>query len=229
MIDVGNTVFEAMLKEAVKSNFQAKMKAMPNEEQLLKEYPPSCEHIRKMKSLFKWEHRRNVTRSILSFAKAAVLVLCAAVTVLFAALIISPQVRAAVRDTVVQFFESFTRIEFNTYARADKKATDFSLGYVPDGYARMSVTEYGDAVLVTYGDSENNMLLFNISPPDTHTVDSENADYHVETYSGITYYIYEAAEETEYSNIAWSQDGYVFSLMGIVSVDELMKTALSLE
>jgi len=229
MADIGNIVFESMLKEAVAANFRSKMEVLPLEEQLLKEYPPSPEHVAKMKSLFKRERRIETVKKLLSFTKAAVVVLCVAATVFFSALMLVPQVRATVRDAIVQFFGLFTQVEFTPTESADREVGSFSLRHIPDGYGQTDVYEYGDNFIRIYGDADGNTLIFHISPPDTHAGDTEHRAYRTEIHKGITYHIYEALDTNTNSDVSWAQNGFMFSLTGSIPVDELMKTAYSLK
>jgi hypothetical protein len=224
-----NVAFEAMLKEAVKANFQAKMMAMPSEEELMREHPPSVEHIRKMNALFAWERRRNTMRKLLTFAKAAAIVLCAAITLFFAALMFNTQVRAAVLDTIVQFFEGFTRIEFIEPHEPANEARDFTLKYLPQGYTLTGTEEYGNNCMTMYSDTDGNMLILNVVLPDTLMIDNDYLTHYTVIHDGITYHINQTQDMEHTSGIVWVRDDFVFSLNGPISIDELLKTAYSLE
>jgi len=229
MNNIENIVFESMLQKAVTSNLHNKIKAMPPEEELLQKYPPSAEHIRKMKSLFFKERRMDVMKKLRSFTKAAVLFLCIATTFLFAVLMFNPHVRAAVRDTFVQFFEGFTRIEFNNHNGTIKDIQSFNAKYIPEGYVQTNVEDYGDSRLIIYVDEGGNMLMLNIGFPDLHTGDVDNRDYRIEVHEHISYHIFEAYVFDDFSNVTWIQEGFMFNLTGAASVEELLKIAWSLE
>jgi hypothetical protein len=229
MSNIGDIILDAMIKEAVIANFHDEMNAMPSEEQLRKEFAPSPEHVRKMKKLFAWEKRRDFTRKLLVHTKAAALVLCVATAVFFSALMFNPEVRASVRGAIVQFFELFARVEFAEPNKPDRETGSFVLGYIPVGYEQISREEFGKSVMTIYSDSTGNMLIFNINPVDSHAGDIEHSDYREETHAGITYSIYEAHTSEDYTDIVWVQDNFMFGLTGIISVEELIKMALSLE
>lgn len=229
MTDVGAIVFDAMLKEAVTANFHNKMRAMPPEEELLRKYPPSAEHICKMNSLFLQERRRETIKIRLNYAKVAVFILCLASTILFSILMFNPQVRAVVRDAIVQFFDGFARIEYNEPDETPKTAQSFTPGYLPEGYELIKTEEYGDNCFVIYEDADGNRLMLNISPADSHMGDTDNRVYRTEIHEGVTYHIFEAHDADDYSTITWSKEGFMFSLTGAVPLEELMNTAHSLE
>jgi len=224
-----NIVFESMLKEAVAANFNNKMEAMPSEEELLRMNPPSVNHVRYMKSLFRWARRRDAVKKLFSFSKAAVFVLCVFSTLFFAAMMFSPSVRAAVRDVIVQFFDGFTRIEFSEPGETSRAAGSFALGYIPEGYSMASIEVNEDSCLMIYKGADGDMLTLFISASDAHMGDIDNRDYRTETYANAIYYVFEARTADDYSNITWMQNGLVFNLTGAIPIGELLKTAHSLE
>lgn len=229
MAEIGSIVFEAMLKTAVTENFRSKMNSMLSEDELLRMYPPSDNYTRKMKSLFVWERRRAALTKFKSVAKAAVIVVCILSTVFISLLMISTDVRAAVRDAIVQFFEGFTQIDFAEPDEIPKSAGDYTAGYIPGGYELVKSEEYGDSYFAVYEDIDGNMLMLNIIPQGTHMGDTDNRKYRTETYEGITYHIFEAHTADYYSTVAWSKDDFMFSLTGSVTIDEITKMARSIE
>ena len=227
MNDIGNIALDSILKEAVTANFYAKLEALPSEEQLRNDFPPSSEHVRKMEKLFRWQKNREFTRSLLRYGKVAVLVLCVATSVLFSVLMFNPQVRAVVHDTIVQFFEKFARVEFSEPDDTNRTAGSFVLLYIPDGYEQMSYEEHGDSLLIVYEGKNEDILIFSVNPNDTHAVDSEHRSYRIESHSDIEFYIYESHDTDYFSDIIWTQDDFMFTLTGTLPVDELLKMALS--
>jgi hypothetical protein len=92
MNNIGDVVFDAMLKEAVIADFRAEMEAMPSEEEILRDHPYSEEHNRRMKALFASERRRTAVARLWSFAKAAVIFISVFATLAFALLMTNPEV-----------------------------------------------------------------------------------------------------------------------------------------
>jgi hypothetical protein len=227
--DINDILLDAVIKEAVYNNFYAKMNALPTEEEARKLYPPSPEHVRKMKKLFAWEKRRNLTRKMLVHAKAAVLVLCVATAVFFSALMFNPQVRAAVHGAIVQFFELFARVEFTEPQDTDREAGSFVLEYIPDEYKQINFEEYGESAMTIYINENGDMIIFNVLLPDMSSVDIELRDYRLEIYNGIDYHIFEAHSTDDYSYVVWETGGFMFNLTGVVSVDILLEMALSVK
>jgi hypothetical protein len=229
MSDIGNIVFDAMLKEAVTANFRAKMEALPSEDEIRREHPLSERHIQRMKKLFAQERRQAALKKVWSFAKAALIFLCILSTLTFALLMTNPSVRAAVRDAIVKVWEGFTSVEFTNKDKPAKEARDFSLGYIPKGYTKLSIEEYGDNCLTIYTDAEGNMLMLDVAFPIYYAVDNDHREYYSIVQGGIEYHVFEAPDTENYSQIIWESDGFSFELTGIISVDELHKMALSVE
>lgn len=81
MDNIGDVVFDAMLKEAVTANFRAEMEGIPSGDELERSF--SDRHIRKMKALFAYERRQIIVKKVWSFAKAAALFFCILTTITF--------------------------------------------------------------------------------------------------------------------------------------------------
>ena len=70
---------------------------------------------------------------------AACILICLSVG--FAALMAIPTVRAAVWDSVVNFYEKYIKFDFNVAAIGEETIGDYTLRYVPDGFVRTAVVE----------------------------------------------------------------------------------------
>jgi hypothetical protein len=230
MNNIGDIALDAMIKEAVIANFEERMAAMPSEEQLRKGYTPSPEHVRKMKKLFAWEKRRDFRRKVMPITKAAAVILCVTTTVMFAALMFAPEVRAAVYGTFVRFFEGFAQVEFSeTPETTDRTADSFRLGFFPHGYELMVREELNEGIFTVYSDAEGNLLFFEFHPLDSPAFDTDHREYRAEFHFGIVFHIFESSNMDNHSNISWEQGGFMFNLTGIIPVSELLEMALSLE
>ena len=226
-INISDIVFDAMLKEAVTANFNEKMKNMPPEEELRKLYPFSEVHIHKMKAIFRTERRRETLKKIIPSVKAAVIIVCVIAACALATLMANPDVRAAARDAIVRFFKGYTSIGFTDDENTQKEARNFKLGYVPEGYELINSSEFGENVNHMYMDENENMLVFYVGPPGTFLVDDEQHSFRIKTHGGVDYYIFESFTDDIYSTIVWAQDGFSFSIFGLVPFDELFEAALS--
>ncbi|MCL2083384.1 MAG: DUF4367 domain-containing protein [Oscillospiraceae bacterium] len=230
MSESNDAVFEAMMKEAVAANFRAKMNAMPSKEETLREHPFSEHHNRRMEKLFALERRTPFVQNFRTLAKAACLVLCAAAVLFSAVLAVNPQVRAAVWETIVRFFDRHIEIEYREPdTSTTKTAQDFTPQYLPQGYTLTHEEDLGDIYTAIYGTADGGMIVFGVNPPGLFNVDSEYLSYYTETHGGITYHINESPDAERYSVVAWLQDDFMFDLNGSVSIDELLSMAQSVE
>jgi hypothetical protein len=228
MADIKYVVFEAIIKDAVIADFKAEMESIPSETEILQEHPLSSGHIRKMKKIFALERRREMTRRIATYAKSAVIVLCVTVTFFFVLLMLNPEVRATVREAIVDFFEGFTRIGFIETDLPTSNSSDFSLQYIPDGFTQTSADQYGESQLIVYENKDGNAIMFDFGTGGSYTVDNEFTVYHTEISDGITYHIYKASDTIHDSNIIWAVDGYTFQINGTAPIEELKRMAYSL-
>jgi hypothetical protein len=222
-------LFEALLKEAVRANFNAKMDALPPEEELLRNFPPSAEHTRKMKAIFAYERRTDALRKLRRFAKTAAILLCIVTTLFFAALMFNPNVRAAIRNAIVEIFDGYTRFAFTEQEVPSKAPGEYSLTYIPQGYTLESTEDFGKDHLAVYTNVHGDMLIFNVGPPGVYAVDNEYLTHSSETYGETTYDVFMSVDNTRFSTVAWAQDGYLFTLKGTLSKEELLRTAMSVE
>jgi len=219
-----------MLKEAVHEDFRAEMDAMPPEEEILRNHPFSEDHTRKMKALFTFERRKIAARRMWSYSKVAVIFLCILSTVTFSLLMISPEVRAAVRNAIVRVWEGFTSVEFPDASTPEKESKDFSPEYIPQGYTMISSVEFGDSRLTVYMDEDDNMLMLEVSSADSHAVDNENREYYSVYHNGVEYHIYDSVDIEQFSTVVvWTQEGFSFSMSGEIPIDEIIRAAVSVK
>ena len=225
-----DVAFEAMLKEAVAANFRAKMNAMPPKDETLREHPFSDGHNRRMEKLFAVERRKPMIKKVRAFAKAAVLVLCVAAVLFGAVLAVNPQVRAAVWEAIVRFFEGHTEIEYREpEAPPAKEARDFFPQYIPEGYTLTQEEADEFSYFAVYENADGDMFLFSVDPPGVISVDNDNFHYYTEEHDGITYHINQLHDGEKDAAIIWLQDDFMFNLAGAAPVDELMKMARSMK
>jgi len=229
MNNIGDIFLDTIIREALIANIRDEMNALPSEEELREKYPPSPEHVRKMKKLFAWERRRDFRKRVMPITKAAAVFLCVATTILFSALMFSPEVRAAVHGTIVRFFEGFAQVEFSEPVVEDRTSNSFTLGYILDGYELISREEVGYGIFEIYSDDEGNLLFFTLQPSDSPALDIDHREYRTETHLGIDFHIFESLNVEYDTNIVWEQDSFIFSLTGIILVNELLEMALSVE
>jgi hypothetical protein len=235
-------LFEAMLRQAVIKVQMKEMAALPSDEELRETYTFSERHNRRMKKIFAAERRREIFVSVRRWSKVAAAIICVTATVLFGILLTSSEVRAAVRNVFVRFYDGFARIEFiepelpicsapiDSPAEINRVATEFTLGFIPEGYELIDSEVLGDGIFNVFMDADGNLLIWDINTTDAAVaVDTDNTDYRTEAHEGIEYHIFESRSEGYLSTVVWTQDGFVFNLTGLLDIDELMRIAFSVE
>jgi len=225
-------VFDAMLKEAVIANFRTKMEEMPSEEIILEETPFSDEHNRKMEEIFKTEKRQTIikkVRTVRSYAKVAVFIICITATLTFAAFLTSTEVRAVFRNVIINIFEKFTNIEFEEPQNQEKEAYRFTPQYIPNGFKLIHTEIYGFSFLVIYENANDDIIIINIHPIGSTNIDNENHEFYEVIYDDITYHINKALDEDKFSTVLWITEGFMFEIEGNVVVEEILNMARSMK
>jgi hypothetical protein len=154
---------------------------------------------------------------------------------MFATLLTSSAVRKAIGETIITWFSQFTQFESAQQGGDDTSdfvERDWSLGYTPEGFELLDYAVVGTTKLFMYLNSNGAMIDFTYNPSGSSvSVDNEDREYRTIVEGDIVYHIFELTDETEYKKniVVWDMAGYRFTVMGTYDVDELMKTALSVE
>jgi len=221
-------IFDAMLKEAVIANFRTKMEEVPSEEEILEETSFSDEHNRKMEEIFKQERRQTVARrfySIKSYAKVAIFIISITATLTFAILLTSTEVRAALKNVIINIFERFTNIEYEEPRNQEKEAHRFVLQKIPDGFELTHTEIYGQNSLSFYENHKGEYIIFDVRLPNSTNFDNEDHKFYEVIYDTIIYYVNEALDDDKFSTIFWTIDGFMFVLQGNVAIETFLEIA----
>jgi len=226
---INSDFFEAMLRQAVIKNNRDEIAAIPSDDELKKKYEFSERHNRKMKKLFAADSRHEVFTIIYRWGKVAVVAVCVSATLMFGTLLTSADVRKAIGDVVVTWFEKFTKFQ-SPAASEEFIERDWSPAYLPEGFLITNSIETNEIRNITYNNSNNARIIFSYRPSDFSTsVDNEDMEYSVMIENDIIYHLFEATNEAEEKIIVWDISGYRFTLTGHIEVNELFKMALSVE
>jgi len=208
--------------------------AIPSDEELDKMYTLSDEHYKKMKKLFAADKRQETITIVLRWSKVAVVTICVTATVAFAALLTSADVRKAIGDTIITWFDKFTK--FESVRQIENNGTveerDWSMNYLPAGFGLLDSFEAGATKLLMYIASNGTMIDFSYKLSHVSaSVDNENREYRTVVENDVIYHVFELTDEIEHKNnmIVWDMNGYRFTIVGEYDIDELMKMALSVD
>lgn len=221
-------IFEAMLRQAVRDNIYEEAESVPNDNVLSEMFTISEKHDARMRRLCAREDRRELVHSITRPLKKTAVFLLIVVTILSSALMLNTNVRAAVVEVVVEWYEQFTRFVGIASDEPTEK-TSWEPSYLPEGYVEVSRIEDVLSSII-FEDDTSTSLKFTYSIADRSLdVDNEEAEYTPSKIDGITYYIFDAKDDRKSNRVVWICEGYSFYLSGYLTIDELLETAKSVK
>ena len=221
-------VYVALLKQAVINDFMREIASIPSEKELAKTLTYSPRHIARMKKLFAAESRREFFALLWSATKKTAAAAAIALAILFGSLMLSPNVRAVVAETIVEWFESFARFQSSQPESAEFE-TGWRLSYVPEGFEEANVFEDAESrtVSILYrGESEKISFTYTIVDASL-SVDNEGRGYEERTVDGLHIYIFAPEDGDKGKRVVWEKEGIRFSLASTISIDELLLMAKS--
>lgn len=221
-------VFEAMLRQAVRDNVYEEAASVPDDETLATMFTISQKHDKRMRHLCAREDRREMFSAFMRPAKNVAVFALVAITVLFGALMLNIDARAAVKEVIIEWYEQFTR--FVGIGDVEPNGSrDWSPEYLPDGYVEVNVFE-STLMVKEYENDDGGYFTFQFFFDSNELqVDNEESEYSTEEINGIIYYVFEAEDERKSCRITWFADGYTFNISGYLDVEELLEIAKSVK
>lgn len=219
-----------MFEEKMKELLNAEFDAIPSKEELEKMYTFSERHEKNMEEIFKEESKENKKDFFVAFKKVAVIAL-AIIGCAFVSLKVVPTVYAYVETWMVENNEDrvILRDKDDT---VDEGVADlrFALQYVPEGYEFVEETEseIGDIIIVYQNDADKKLKFeYSKAKGKQISADIENTIEEVVVVDGTQYYMFLHYDNSMY--IVWKQNGYMFTIYGEISVDEMLNIVASVE
>lgn len=222
---MSDNVFDALFGQAVIDNFYNELDSLPTAEELAIMYKPSEAHAIRMKKLFAAEKRKERIHTVLVWSKRVAAVITIATTILFGSLMFVPEVRAAVVETIIEWYEQFTRFT-STSTNVDK--TDLEPEYIPDGFEEemRSITE--SITIILYTNEYDEVITFQSSLSEgSLAVDNEGRDYEVKSVDDVDYHIFTAGDNESENTILWDRHGQRYFVTSTIPIDELLTVVLS--
>lgn len=222
---LNDAVFDAIFAQAVIDNFMDELDSLPPDEVLAQKYVYSASHEERMRRLFKKEEFKEYFKAATTYLKkiAAVIVIIAAV--LFGGMMTVPQVRAMTVQTVIQWFDQFTK-----FAPQGSGSNEWKPAYVPEGYSEIDKVISEELSFIVFQDNNGNQISFTFVPADgSVSVNDEGVDYSRITDGSVVYHIFASKDALQNSSVVWEQDGMRFVLEGTLPKNELLKIAKSVE
>lgn len=226
-----DSVFEALFRQAIIDDYNEEIDSIPPKENLMEILSFSPEFELRVKRLFVREQRKDFLKKLLSYSKRAAAVLALATTLFFGVLFFSPEVRAAVKNTVVEWYDKFTTFIFQGEASVTGEKKEWQPEYLPQGYYENLVEKLGKTTNLEYVNDSDNTIYLSYRPEGNNTnisVDNENHLLESETINGHEAYIAKATKDDFENGVIWDMEGYTFSIWSKLPIDELIKIAQSI-
>ena len=155
------------------------------------------------------------------FTTGTVRVLIAAAIIL--SLVVSAFAIPSVREYVITKFN--THSVFRAVSTEDSQyVTDLTVGYIPEGFELVEEDEQKLGFKYKYYDNYNKWVLVEKTTNITDfAFDTEKHDARTVIREQIEYVIYENSQTSK--GIIWIDNGYIYSIKGNVSCEEILKIA----
>ena len=227
---VNDVVFEALFRQAVIDDFNEEIDSIPTNEQLAKIYTFSPEFEIRMKKLFTKDRRKDFIKTISLYSRRVASVLIIVLGLLLGTLLFNTEVRAAVGNVLVEWYEKFTSFTFRDDAITDEKK-EWNLNYIPEGYTLKNYEILGRITNIEFINKQGDKTRFSYRPEGSITnisVDNENHKIDRCEILNNEAYCISAVDDKFDNGVIWNMNGHTFDLWGKISMDELKKVAESI-
>ena len=174
-------LFEVVLEKAFIEHEKDMLKSYPTDDELESEYPISKKEIRRFKNIVKEkEYGKKLIR--VYFDRVAVVILCI-ISLFFALIMTSSEVRAAVENVILKWYDKYTEFIFteSTTGLVAEKIEDVEIGYIPEGFQlffedNMEIENFKQ---YTHIDDPNSIFMISVFYNNEENVfyDNENLEY----------------------------------------------------
>ena len=220
-------LFEALFRQAVIDNFLEELDSLPPDEELARLYTFTPSHEARMQRLFARDARRERSQMLFTWSKRVAAVFLIAVTVLFFAMMVVPQVRAVVIETITEWYEKFVRFTANA---PESEKTNQEPGFIPDGFYELFRDNREITNTIVYGNDEGAVITFQaLRLQGSVSVDNEEMAYNISEIDGIEFHLFTADDEGGENSIIWDMGNQRNKVTSTISVDDLIRIALSVK
>lgn len=228
---IDNHIFEALFRQAVIDDYTEDIDSIPSKNELMKIISFSAEFELRMKKLLAHEQRKETLTTTLKFGKRAAAIFIVATSIFFCTLLLNYEVRAAVKNTVIEWYNKFTSFIFQGEASDTGVQKEWRPQYLPQGYLESTVEKLGKATDIEYVNDEGGVIYLSYRPEENDTsisVDNENHIIESIIINGHEAYTVKAAKDDFENGVIWSMDKYTFNIWSQLPIEELIKISQSL-
>lgn len=222
-------VFDALLKTAFEEYSRAELDKLPSDAELRAMYPPQRKLPKKLRRLEKRYARREP--AVLFYFKRVCVILLVTLAAGTAILSTQPSVRAAITNTVVNWFEKYVEIIFVDNSLEGEteletfKTGKLQVGYIPEGYEQFDEEESDLMNYKTYYCGGKSFCI------DIYKSDGVAPGYDTEHFeceegyiNGLRAYYFKGIDQF-YNMIVFGNSKYFVSITGELEFDEMVKVA----
>ena len=174
---INDSVFDGMLIAALNEYVSTSAEALPSDEEIEKMYPLSKGGERKYKKIAK-ARSHTLPLPFVYFRRVAAVFLIV-ISLAFAILLISPGVRAAIADTVVEWYEKYIKFNFGNSSDTNENILNYNelnIGYIPEGFELESSSEDSSTREYIYTADNGGYIVVAIYSSDTTSVSVDIED-----------------------------------------------------
>lgn len=224
---MNDELFEVILENAFSESFNRELKRYESSATKLSSVKPTQEHKRCAQRAYKMKTRTPLN-GVTVLQKIAVAILIV-FSIWNALMLCSPTVQAAVKDTIVEFFDKYISFDFS-------KNDDFiivgthKIGYIPSGYqlTQSKTTEKYEKYIFSNGTGDINLRIMSSSISEVG-VDSENRMMQPIKIKSYVAYALLHDDSDEPTIVIWGDENRSFLLTAKLNLTELTKIANSFE
>lgn len=229
-MELNDSQFEALLKEAVCEYHIEELKAIPSNRELKATYTLSPEFYRKMDKLLRAQEKVMRKYNIIRILKyAAIIVLMIGTLALT-----NSDVRAKIKEIFFEMFDEYAVMTFNSDSEnviTSLEDLNFELGYVPDGFELVDKFK-DDNIAIEHYSNQNEILSINyyldFGVENNLNTDNEDMMYEKITVNDKFEGYFRSSEDKNKENVlifSNSNKGFSVSIMANLSKEELIKIA----
>jgi len=222
---VKDSVFDALFNQAIIDNFYDDLDSFKQETELSVPYTFSPEHEKRMSVLFSGEKRKKRFNTVLTWSKRIAAAFVITLAVLFSGLMFVPEVRATIIDIALEWYEGYVRLPTGS---GEGKISQLESAYIPDGFWEDYRNETHEGTTIIYNNKNSNIILFHISLTSSHlSVNTDGVTYETIQNESRMYHVFTAYKSGSRNTVIWEYDGNRYYISSIISIDELLLMAAS--
>lgn len=209
--ELQNRLFDSVLSAAIKENHINELSLIPSEKELKEKIKFSDEFEKRMQKLFnELKHKKRIKQFKL-YTKRVAVILLTVVSVSFGAMMISPEVRATVQKTIMEWFDKYTSINFTE--STCESLSDWKFDYIPKGYEKIDTICFENGISDVYTNKDNyNLTIEYTYLPIQYNAnfDNEDVDYQTININGLDAYLFSKSNKNYI--LVFQKDNTVFNI-----------------